>query len=218
MMISSVQGPLSIGYASHVESKSVQAARSAAAEFTLVATAPANAADIIDDFNRADSAAGVGNDLRGNAWTQGSGTNLVGISGNAAYNINTSACRIWRDIGSSNHDVTAQIRTLGTQVYLLAGLVDASNHYRLYADSTGLLRLQRIVSGVATDLAVASAGLVANGAILRLRKVGRLLSAYLDGDLVFTAADAVYETATKCGIGASGATTSYVDWIFARKA
>ena len=218
MMISSIQGPLSIGYASPVESKAVQAARSAAAEFTLVATAPANAADIIDDFNRADSAAGVGNDLRGNAWTQGSGTNFIGISGNAAYNINTSACRIWRDIGSSNHDVTAQIRTLGTQVYLMVGLVDVNNHYRLYADSTGLLRLQRIVSGVATDLAVASAGLVANGAILRLRKVGRLLSAYLDGDLVFTASDATYETATKCGLGASGATTSYVDWIFARKA
>jgi len=218
LMISSVQGPLSIGYASPVESKAVQAARAAAAEFTLVATAPANAADIIDDFNRTDSAAGVGNDLRGNAWTQGSGSNLIGISSNAAYNINSSACRVWRDIGATNHDITAQVRTFGTQVYLLAGLVDASNHYRLYADSTGLMRLQRIVSGTATDLVVAGAGLVTNGAILRLRKVGRTLSAYLDGDLVYTAQDATYETATKCGIGASGATTSYVDWVIARRA
>ena len=217
LLISAIQGPLAWGYAEPAESKARRAALDAAAEFTLVSTAPLNAADIIDDFNRADSAAGVGNDLRGNAWTQGSGTNFIGISSNAAYNINSSACRIWRDIGSSNHDVTAQIRTLGTQVYLLAGLVDASNHYRLYADSTGLLRLQRVVSGTATDLVVASAGLVVNGAILRLRKTGRLLSAYLDGDLVFTATDSTFEAATKCGLGASGATTSYVDWILARK-
>ena len=79
------------------------------------------------------------------------------------------------------------------------------------------MRLQRIVSGTATDLVVAGAGLVTNGAILRLRKVGRTLSAYLDGDLVYTATDATYETATKCGIGASGATTSYIDWVIARR-
>ena len=218
LLVSALQGPLAWGYAEPTESKARRAALDAAAEFTLVATAPANAADIIDDFNRTDSATGVGNDLRGNAWTQGSGTNFIGISGNAAYNINANACRIWRDIGSSSHDISAQFRTLGTQAYLMAGLVDTSNHYRLYADSTGLLRLQRVVSGAATDLVVASAGLVSNGAILRLRKVGRLLSAYLDGDLVYTATDATYETATKCGLGASGATTSYVDWVVARKA
>jgi hypothetical protein len=102
-----------------------------------------------DNFNRGDDATGLGTASGGGTYTQPGGpTNVIGISGNRAYNVTTGNCRAVRDMGRADYFARATIVAKGTEQYVVVRYIDGTNLIRVGVQSgTGQIRFQVITSG-----------------------------------------------------------------------
>jgi hypothetical protein len=160
-----------------------------------------------DSFARADNATALGNANTGQTWTASSGSWKIltkAAQGQAAANniatIETGVADHWANVTLTYPDTT------GTKA-IVARYADSSNFYR-FGTFAGVLKLQKIVAGAATDLAT-PAGTVASGMTLGIRCVGSSINLYVGGLLVATVTDAALATGTKVGIQESAGTSRF---------
>jgi len=163
-----------------------------------------------DSCTRTDSASSAGSPDIGAAWTADIGT--WGISTNRIYNVGTGNARLLTDAGSTSHEISATLSTVGTQTYLFVGYVDANNYIRVGINS-GNGKIQSIVGGgVVVDLTIGSA-LYVDGVDLVVRRAGCRLTVVVGGVPLYDGLITDIALGTKCGLQGSGASASYFDNI-----
>jgi hypothetical protein len=140
------------------DAAAAEAARAAEIGAILNAAALGNVNTILhaDSFNRGNDAAGLGTASGGGTYTQPGGpTNVIGISGNCAYNVTTGNCRAVRDMGRADYAarVTIQAKAASGERWLVFRYVDSSNFARIGFSGTGQLLYQVVTAGnaVVTD-------------------------------------------------------------------
>jgi len=164
-----------------------------------------------DDFNRADDATGLGTMLTGQAWTQISGGNPVGISGKRAYNTTTGNCIAVVDAGSTSYSVSAVVAGNGSEGYIHLQRQDSTHFWRIGGNNSNLA-IHRwngakdidVFGTVGTKIP-----LIVAGDILRVDVSAKTLKFYHNGRCVYTADAAGYANANMVGLQMSGGTTSY---------
>lgn len=183
-----------------------------------VANACAGAVLHADDFNRADSAAGLGTALSGATYTQHSGSDLIGISGNRAYNVTTGNCRATVDLGIQDFSASCVLAGIGSQGWMLFRFIDTSNFWRVgYNAPTSRLILQSVVAGAVVTQISNLGTVVAVGDIVRVEARGDEIHISQNGLHLYTHIDGTHSTGTRIGVNASGATTAYFDSLIAAR-
>jgi hypothetical protein len=164
-----------------------------------------------DNFNRADTTAGIGTATTGQAWSSVLG-NVMGIASGRAYVPVAGNSRSIVEIGVSDFRAGITFHTLGSSGYLMFRYVDATNLWRV-GHGNGVLVFQKIVSGVLTT--IPTAGRVRAGDRVEVECRGSLIRLFLNGLQVFEATDAALSTGTKLGLNIDN-TTTRVDDVTAR--
>lgn len=165
---------------------------------------------IADDFNRGDSAAGVGSSIDNKVWTQLGGADLIGISGSRAYNVTGGNCRIYADLGVADYAVRFTIAAKGGEQYAMVRRVDSNNFIRIGAPSAvGQLSYRVVVGGAqVVDEALGATALAGDEVKILCR--GDFILIFLRGSLVGIKRQSSLKAGTGVGLQMSGV-TSYVD-------
>ena len=167
-----------------------------------------------DTFNRPDDATGLGTATSGGTYTQVS-ADRIGISSNRAYNTNSNNCRAHADLGRPNFSAALAVHTPGSQFYLMFRFTDNNNYWRLGVTSIGgTLALQRIGGGAVQSTQQVGPVVVA-GDVIAVNCVQNSIEIVYNGAIVATALDTFNSSATRVGIQASGAVTSFLDSLVA---
>lgn len=179
---------------------------------TLFGLARAGARGILiaDDFNRADSAAGVGNSIDNKVWTQLGGADLIGISGNRAYNVTAGNCRIFNDVGAGDHLTRFTIAAKGGETYAMVRRVDSNNFIRIGVPSSSGQLAYRVVIGGAQVIDEALGATALAGDEIKVLCRGEFILIWLRGSLVGIKRQTSLKAGTGVGLQMSG-TTSYID-------
>lgn len=165
-----------------------------------------------DDFDRADSTTGLGTTLDGKTWVQiYAAPNVIGISGNKAYNAGSSNSIAILDVGLEAYSVSAVLAEIGTQGWIVANRKDAARFWR-FGTYSGHLAIERYNGGKDID-GIAPAGTIAPspGDVLRIDVSGHSAKFYWNGELIYTADGTLFHAATTVGIQATGATPTKFD-------
>jgi hypothetical protein len=161
-------------------------------------------AALTDDFDLADGTV-VGTSSGGQVWTQVSGTDRIGIIGNAATNLTTGNCRVYFDITASNYTIMAQIGAITSECNIILRWVDVSNYLRLQLlPATALL--QEVVSGVATTIFSAAGSTRSAGDIVRVENSRDRVQIFVNGVIYGEHLTTRFNTSTSFGLQMSGAT------------
>lgn len=166
-----------------------------------------------DDFNRADSATGLGVTLDGKTWTQVSGVDLVGIAGGMTYPVTTGNCVALLDVGKVNYSISAVLGAVGgagASGYLVLNREDATHFWRI-GQSGGQLLIQRYNGTLDINPYLLDIVAVKNGDILRADVSGKSAKFYLNGELMYSTDGGLFENVTTVGVQASGATHTKFD-------
>lgn len=172
--------------------------------------------EVLDSFDRADSATTLGTSDSGDVWQYFQpGSGLIGISGNKAYMATSDAYGAniaYLDTGEANQFVKADMTPNGAggNLGLLVRFDGATRngYYVFFAGSSiGLLRLD---AGAPTAIGLGWAGTVPTTCTLAVICDGSLIRVYLDGVLIIEETEATYTSNTEVGmlLNQSGA---YVD-------
>lgn len=168
---------------------------------------------IADDFNRADSSAGVGNSIDGKTWVQTGGADVIGISTNRAYNVTTGNCRIVYNTGYSDYLVRATLatETTGGEWWITVRYADTSNFIRIgHTVSAGLLSWQVVTGGAAVVNETLGVTPTAGDEIKIICR-GEFILIFLRGSLVGVKRDTTKRTNTFVGISLASGLGQYID-------
>ena len=161
-------------------------------------------ASLVDDFDLADGTV-VGTSSGGQVWTQVSGTDQIGIIGNAATNLTTGNCRVHFNIATPNYTVMAQIGTISSECNIILRWVDTNNYLRLQLFPATAL-LQEVVSGVATTIFSATGGTRSAGDIVRVENSRDRVRIFVNGVIYGEHLTTRFNTSTSFGLQMSGTT------------
>ncbi len=171
-----------------------------------------NAALLADNFDRTDASVGanpLGSSSGGQTWTNVSGTDTVGISGNAAYNVTTGNCRAIYDVGSSEYTITLILAATTSETNPLVRWTDSSNYVRLLLTTTPP-KLQQVVAGSLTDVTGGSCtGLaMAAGDLVRIDVTPARIRVFVNGTIYCDVANSAHGSAKTCGVQMAGTSTA----------
>lgn len=162
-----------------------------------------------DSFNRADSAASLGNADTGQAWIVRSGT--WGISSNAARLVvnSVSADAALIDSGISNVRVKVTFSIFSVVQRLEFRSTDVDNRF-IVTVSTNYV-LYRVQAGALTTLGTYNSA-PANGDIVEVVANGSSIIVNINGVQRISVTDSFNQTATKHGLSANNASCRYDDF------
>lgn len=170
-----------------------------------------------DDFNRADSAAGLGSTLDGKPWVQYSGSNLVGILNGMTYPATSGGNDIATiDVGVQSYSVYAVVGVAGAlSAWTLVNFNNDANFIRVGVLSSRLA-IQKYKNSKVYDVAWDASHpirqiVVQAGDIIRVDVSGAALRLYWNGELVHEVGGLVEYGYSKVGIQCSGA-SGYTQW------
>lgn len=156
---------------------------------------------IEDDFNRADTDAGLGTSSSGHTWlTGGTGNNTWGIEGNRAYKVGASINAVaYIESTLSDCAVEATLQTFDIRSGVSFRFSDNSNWWFAYwLTSTGF-QVRKMVAG-SSNLVFSHTQTGANGDTLKVILIGDQIEVYINGSLKTTITDSFNQTATKHGL------------------
>jgi hypothetical protein len=158
---------------------------------------------VCDMFNRSDSATSPGG-----GWSVITGT--MGISSRQLYQPTSVNSRAVVDAGTADLHTLVQLRTLGNEAWMIVRLQDSTNYLRFGKDSLGAYRLQRIAAGSAVDLwSGARLPPARAGDWLEVVTSGSSVTALINGIEAVQVTETTFQTATKVGLQANGATVRF---------
>lgn len=164
---------------------------------------------VADDFNRADTTAGLGTSLTGQAWSTATGNNM-GIQSNQAYLPTAANSRAIIESGSGDHRVGMTYPVRGTSGWIIFRYVDGSNLWRVGHSSSGVIQLQKIVGGSVTALTGSGLfNLLRDGDRLEVEAVGSSIRLFLNGREFYKVTDSALTTGTKVGINVDNITARF---------
>ncbi|ALV43106.1 hypothetical protein AU252_19700 [Pseudarthrobacter sulfonivorans] len=151
-----------------------------------------------DTFARADNPTALGNANTGQTWTASSGSWKVASKAGQGQTVTNNIATI--ETGAVDHwaNVTLTYPDTANTKTIIARYADASNFYR-FGIFNGVLKLQKVVAGAATDLA-SPAGTISSGMSMGIRCAGSTIDLYLNNLLVATVTDAALASGTKVGM------------------
>ncbi|GAA2577201.1 SGNH/GDSL hydrolase family protein [Microbacterium binotii] len=164
--------------------------------------------DMGDDFNRSDTAAGLGNSsITGATWSAtGGGTS--GIESNRGYVYNSTVSVAYRHLaaaatGQWDWDVPVVGSTKTPKVdFNYSG---GNDHFRVYGDGTNWRVQRRTTANGSVDVATSSVP-VADGDHVRVTRDGsNLVTVKINGTTIYSATETANATATAFGILGSNA-------------
>lgn len=183
-----------------------------------------------DNFDRADSASGLGTASDGGTWSYAElSTGLYGISGNRAYMATpVNGAKALRTVGTANTKVSVLVPTLtwtgsasGTENAGVLLYADDLNYLTATWQADGSLRLYKRVSSTYTQVgATLAAGTVAVGDSVELEKIGTAVKVYVNGVEVLSAtvSDASIASVPYAGLRNAGTLVKYWDDFSAEEA
>ena len=166
----------------------------------------------VDTIARADSTSGLGTATSGQNYTQDTGpTNVIGISGKRAYNVNTSNCRALLSVGVADFVYSLRFVSVGAgaQAWAIFRAANTTNYWRVGV-LNGRWTVQKITSGAVGDVNITTDVFPADGDYLRIDCRGNRISISVNEIEVFNRIDSYNATSVQIGLQMSGA-TSYVD-------
>ena len=168
-------------------------------------------ADISDDFNRADSSAGLGTSSSGHSWTTG-GSTIIGISTNRAYTVGANACLAYfASTGLADVDIECTLLSDDAGgIFFRGGTggVDRGWYFRSQGTQYRLVTYD----GVSDTTVAGPSGTTNANDVLRVVAVGGQIDCYLNGASLFSVSDSTYSTATNHGLQMwNFGTTRYID-------
>ena len=170
----------------------------------------------VDDFNRADNAAGLGTDLLGKTWTNVYPSNVIGVKNGRAYNVTTGNCLATVETGTTSYSASVIFSTPGSEGYLVVRK-SATEFWRFGVISSTLVQLQRFNSAV--DISpLADMGnmrpIAKPGDIFRIDVSGCSAQFFLNGKLIYVADGTVFPNTRSVGLQASGASeTNFANFV-----
>lgn len=178
---------------------------------TLIAP---QAALLADSFDRADAVAGanpLATSSGGQTWTNVSGTDTVGITSNAAYNVTTGNCRAIFDVGSTDYTLSAVLGVLVSETNFIVRWVDSNNYVRLLTNTTPP-KFQQLIAGAVTDITSGAwtGAAVAAGDLFRIDVTPSRLRGFINGVLYCDVATTQHAAAKTCGMQLSGTSNQRV--------
>lgn len=186
--------------------------------FSDPVTQTASAIPPADTFNRADSSTVGSTDTGNNPWqTIQDPTNTGAVTWSIQSNQlkavtaggTTSSSYEVIDTGHADGTIQGTLVTAGTagnsDPGLIFRMVDAQNHWLVWANRTGGYKLMKMVAGTYTQVGTTSASISTANDVIKVVLNGTSITVYRNGVSMFTATDAANQTGTKHGFRAANA-------------
>lgn len=161
---------------------------------------------VVDSFDRADNPSSLGSADQGGTWTTVAfaATGVLGISSNQAYCSTTDPAGLAGVIDSGEADGYAQavIDANGQSQVSLAfrGDIGSGSVWMVDIDvSSGASALQKLVSGVLTQVATTTGIDWGDPHLVRAEYVGDDIAVFIDGEQVMSTTDSALNTETEVG-------------------
>lgn len=165
-----------------------------------------------DNFNRVDSATGLGIATSGQSWSNSTG--IMAIKNSKATPNTDTNTRAIIDSTVSNGRISTRISALDTQAWIVFRLSDGSNFLRVGYINSSQIELQKIESGTSTVLSYKSSLAYTANDLLEVEYLGNTISVFLNSEKIITSSSTFNQDSTNIGLQATKMGTSFDDFSF----